>query len=47
MIVDRSNGAVGFGVPAFSLLALKVEAFEADKLPADLARLLAVKPGSK
>jgi len=47
MVVDRSNGAVNLGVPTFSLLALKVEAFEADKLPADLAKTPAVKPGSK
>jgi orotate phosphoribosyltransferase len=46
-IVDRSNGAVNFGVPFQSLLALKVEAFEADKLPPDLAKTPAVKPGSK
>jgi len=47
MVVDRSNGTVKLGVPMFSLLALKVEAFEADKLPADLAGTPAVKPGSK
>ena len=41
-IVDRSNGAVNFGVPFLSLIALKVEAFEAD-----LANTPAVKPGSK
>jgi orotate phosphoribosyltransferase len=46
-IVDRSNGAVNFGVPFLSLIALKVEAFEADKLPSDLANTPAVKPGSK
>jgi orotate phosphoribosyltransferase len=46
-IVDRSNGLVNFGVPFISLLALKVEAFEADHLPADLAATPAVKPGSK
>jgi len=34
-------------VPMFSLLALQVEAFEADKLPPDLAGTPAVKPGSK
>jgi orotate phosphoribosyltransferase len=45
-IVDRSNGAVKFGVPLVSLLSLKVEAFEADKLPLDLKALPAVKPGS-
>jgi len=47
MVVDRSNGAVNLGVPTVSLLALQVEAFEADKLPPDLAKTRAVKPGSK
>jgi len=47
MMVDRSNGVVNLGVPMFSLLALQVEAFEADKLPPDLAKTPAVKPGSK
>jgi orotate phosphoribosyltransferase len=46
-IVDRSNGAVNFGVPFHSLIALKVEAFEPDRLPPDLAKIPAVKPGSK
>lgn len=46
-IVDRSNGAVTFGVPFVSLLSLNVEAFEPDKLPADLKGIPAVKPGSK
>jgi orotate phosphoribosyltransferase len=47
MAVDRSGGTVGFGVPMFSLISLQVEAFEPDKLPADLARIAPVKPGSK
>ncbi len=47
MIVDRSNGAVDLGVPMHSLIALKVETFEADKLPPDLAKIPATKPGSK
>jgi orotate phosphoribosyltransferase len=47
MAVDRSGGAVKFGVPSFSLLALNVETFAADNLPADLAAIPAVKPGSK
>jgi orotate phosphoribosyltransferase len=46
-VVDRSNGAVKFGVPFVSLLSLQVETFEADKLPADLAAIPAAKPGSK
>jgi orotate phosphoribosyltransferase len=47
MAVDRSDGKVNFGVPMFSLLALHVDAFEADKLPPDLAKIPATKPGSK
>ena len=47
MVVDRSNRAVDLGVPTFSLLALDVEAFPADRLPPDLAATPAVKPGSK
>jgi orotate phosphoribosyltransferase len=47
MIVDRSNGAVNLGVPTFSLLALRVEAFAADNLPPDLAKIPVEKPGSK
>lgn len=47
MVVDRSNGMINLGVPTFSLLALNVQTFEADKLPADLAAIPAVKPGSK
>jgi orotate phosphoribosyltransferase len=46
-IVDRSNGAVKFGVPFESLISLQVETFEADKLPAELAKIPALKPGSK
>jgi len=45
--VDRSGGIVDFGVPMFSLITLQVETFEPDKLPPDLARIPAVKPGSK
>ncbi len=47
MAVDRSGGAVSFGVPTFSLISLRVEAFPADHLPPDLAAKPAVKPGSK
>jgi orotate phosphoribosyltransferase len=42
VIVDRSNGAVNLGLPLVSLIALQVEAFEADKLPPDLAKIPAV-----
>jgi orotate phosphoribosyltransferase len=47
MLVDRSNGTVDLGVPTCCLMRLKVEAFEADKLPPDLAALPVVKPGSR
>jgi orotate phosphoribosyltransferase len=47
MIVDRSNGAVDLGAPMFSLLRLNVETFQPDHLPADLAALPPMKPGSK
>jgi orotate phosphoribosyltransferase len=47
VIVDRSDGAVKFGVPLFSLVSLKVETFDPSKLPPDLAQIPVVKPGSK
>jgi orotate phosphoribosyltransferase len=47
MAVDRSGGSVNFGVPSFSLVSLAVETFAPDKLPPDLAKIPAIKPGSK
>jgi orotate phosphoribosyltransferase len=48
VIVDRSGqGKPKFGCPFISLIELNVETFEADRLPVDLARIPAVKPGSK
>ncbi len=47
MVVDRSNGATNLGVPMFSLIALQVETFDPNKLPPDLAKTPAMKPGSK
>ena len=47
MAVDRSGGSAGFGVPKFSLLSLQVETFDPQQLPPDLAKMPAVKPGSK
>jgi orotate phosphoribosyltransferase len=47
-IVDRSGGSLpDFGCPFVSLVQMNVETFEPDKLPEDLARIPAVKPGSK
>ncbi|MCI0534693.1 MAG: orotate phosphoribosyltransferase [Verrucomicrobiales bacterium] len=47
VLVDRSNGTVDFSLPFFSLIRLKVETFEPDKLPPDLLKIPALKPGSK
>jgi len=48
VIVDRSGAAKpGFGSPFVSLIEMNVETFPADKLPPDLAKIPAVKPGSK
>jgi orotate phosphoribosyltransferase len=47
MVVDRSDGTLNLGVPMFSVLRLHVETFHPDKLPPDLAKIPAVKPGSK
>jgi orotate phosphoribosyltransferase len=47
MVVDRSNGATKLGVSQFSLIALQVETFDPTNLPPDLAKIPAVKPGSK
>jgi len=47
IMVDRSDGPLGLGLPVFSLLKMNVETFEPDKLPPDLAELPAIKPGSK
>jgi orotate phosphoribosyltransferase len=47
MLVDRSDGAVNLGMPLVSLIALQVETFDPNKLPPDLAKTPAVKPGSK
>lgn len=46
MMVDRSDGTVNLGVPTFSLIKLHVETFPPDQLPADLARIPVIKPGS-
>lgn len=48
VIVDRSGGnKPDFGCPFISLVQMDVETFEADKLPADLASVPAIKPGSR
>jgi len=48
VIVDRSGSMKpDFGCPFVSLIEMNEEAFPADQLPADLAKIPAVKPGSK
>ncbi|HUE41497.1 MAG TPA: orotate phosphoribosyltransferase [Chthoniobacterales bacterium] len=48
VIVDRSGDKEpDFGCPFVSLVEMNVENFAADQLPPDLARIPAVKPGSK
>lgn len=47
-IVDRSGGTLpDFGCPFVSLVQMNVETFAADQIPADLAGIPAIKPGSK
>jgi len=48
VIVDRSGEAKpDFGCPFVSLIEMNVETFPADKLPPELGKIPAVKPGSK
>src|SRR4029453_9651952 len=48
VIVDRSGAAKpDFGCSFVSLIEMNVETFPADDLPSDLAKIPAVKPGSK
>ena len=48
VIVDRSGGnRPDFGCPFVSLIEMNVETFDAENLPADLAKTPAIKPGSK
>ncbi len=46
-LINRSGGKADIGVPLFALAALEVPTYEADKLPSDLAKQPAVKPGSR
>ncbi len=48
VIVDRSGGQrPDYGCPFVSLIEMNVETFPADRIPADLAGIPALKPGSK
>ncbi len=46
-IVDRSGGKADVGVPLVALATLDVPAYEADKLPPDLAAIPVQDPGSR
>lgn len=46
-LIDRSAGKSDIGVPLISLVELDIPAYEADKLPPELAAIPAVKPGSR
>ncbi|MGN7158275.1 orotate phosphoribosyltransferase [Sphingomonas sp. SAFR-052] len=46
-LVDRSNGAADLGVPFFPLIRLDVPSYQPDALPAELAAIPAIKPGSR
>ena len=46
-LVDRSGGGVDLGVPFVPLIRIDVPTYEADALPAELASIPAVKPGSR
>jgi orotate phosphoribosyltransferase len=46
-LIDRSNGRADVGVPLVALARLDVPDFDANDLPAELAAIPAVKPGSR
>ena len=46
-LFDRSNGAADIGVPLISLAAKEFPSYAPDDLPPELAKLPAVKPGSR
>jgi len=46
-LVDRSAGKADLGVPFFPLIRIDVPTYEADAVPAELAAIPAVKPGSR
>lgn len=46
-LIDRSGGTVDLGVPFFPLIALSFPTYAADEVPAELAEIPAIKPGSR
>ena len=46
-LVDRSSGQADLGVPFFPLIRIDVPTYAADALPAELAAIPPIKPGSR
>jgi orotate phosphoribosyltransferase len=46
-LVDRSDGKADVGVPLYALMKLDVPSYAPDKIPAMLAAIPAIKPGSR
>ncbi|MEM1133320.1 MAG: orotate phosphoribosyltransferase [Pseudomonadota bacterium] len=46
-LVDRSGGEVSFDVPFFPLIGFNFPSYAEDELPAELAEIEAIKPGSR
>lgn len=46
-IIDRSGGTADLGVPFFPLIELNFPTYAPDEVPAELAAITAVKPGSR
>ena len=46
-LVDRSGGTVDLGVPFYPLIRIDVPTYQADSVPAELAAIPAIKPGSR
>ncbi len=46
-LVDRTGGSVDLGVPYTSLIRIDIPTYSAEDLPPELARIEAIKPGSR
>jgi orotate phosphoribosyltransferase len=46
-VIDRSGGKADLGVPFIPLARLDVPAYTEDRLPPELAKIPAVKPGTR
>ena len=46
-LVDRSGGNVDLGVPFYPLIRIDVPTYDANDLPEELAKIPAIKPGSR